>query len=100
MNKEKGGYDLELFQKPSTETPIDTLRMHLTFKNTKIDTFLNIFVDGPPMKAAKERKKLRDISDTESLIYILITPPIMDPREQLLKRTIIRQDDGKVIHMI
>ena len=100
MNKEKGGYDLELFQKPSTETPIDTLRMHLTFKNTKIDTFLNVFTEGPPMKAAKERKKLRDISETESLIYILLTPPIMDPREQLLKRTILRQDDGKVIHMI
>ena len=69
---------------------MDTLRMHLTFKNVKMDKFLSVFDNGPPMKAAKERKKIRDISDTESLIYILITPPIMDPREQLVKRSIIR----------
>ena len=35
-NIDKGGYDCELFQKPSDDTPIDTLRMHLTFKNVKI----------------------------------------------------------------
>lgn len=81
LNKEKGGYDLELFQKPSTDTPIDTLRLHITFKNVKIESFLKIFEKGPPLKAAKERKKIRDISETESLIYILIQPPIMDPRE-------------------
>ena len=65
-----------------------------------MDTFLNVFTNGPPMKAAKERKKIRDISENESLIYILLTPPIMDAREQLIKRTIHRLDDGKVIHML
>ena len=100
LHKDKGGYDLELFQKPSTDTPIDTLRVHMTFKDTKMETFLNIFKEGPPMKMAKEKKKIRDISETESLIYVLITPPIMDPREQLIKRTVLKQDDGKVIHML
>jgi hypothetical protein len=51
------------------------------------------------VKAAKERKKLRQISNTESLLYMLITPPIMDPREQVIKRTIIKQPDGKVLHL-
>jgi len=64
--------------------------MHLTFKDTKIDTFLNLFTNGPPMKMAKERKKVRDISENESLLYILITPPIMDPREQVIKRSVLK----------
>ena len=62
------------------------IRMHLTFKDVLLEDFLAVFANGPPMKMAKERRKVRDISENESLIYVLMTPPIMDPREQLINR--------------
>ena len=52
------------------------------------------------MKMAKERKKVRDMGEGESLIRVVMTPPIMDPREQIIQRTIKKTDDGKTLHII
>lgn len=89
-DKKKNTYSGTIYQKPSDETPIDTLWSDLRMNNVTIDNFLDVFKDGPPMKMAKERKCFRRVSDTESYLRVLIKLPMLDMREQIIKRTISR----------
>ena len=76
------------------------MRLNINLKNCSVDDYLKAFENGPPMKMALERRKVRDISDTESLIYVKIKPPMMDPRENVVKRTVKRLEDGSTLHLL
>lgn len=52
------------------------------------------------MKMAQERRKVRDFDENSSLLYLKIKVPMIDPREQVIKRTVIKNDDGTYIHLL
>ena len=56
-----------LYMRPSEDTPIDTIWIQVKVKDCSAEDFMKVFETGPPIKMAQERKKVRDISDTQSL---------------------------------
>ena len=74
--------------------------MNINLKDCSIDDFLKVFENGPPVKMALERRKVKNFSDNESLLYIKMKPPMMDAREQVIKRTVKRLEDGSVLHLL
>ena len=49
---------------------------------------MKLFEEGPPVKFALEKRKVRDIDENTSLIYAKVKLPMIDPREQLIRRTV------------
>lgn len=93
-----------IYQKPSDDCQIDTLQMNLVIKNVKVEEWLKVHDDGPPVKNAAEKRKVRDISSSdtlrESLLYLKIKLPMMDPREMVIKRSIKKLENGMTLHLI
>jgi hypothetical protein len=78
--------------------------MNLVIKNVKVEEWLKVHDDGPPVKNAAEKRKVRDISSSdtlrESLLYLKIKLPMMDPREMVIKRSIKKLENGMTLHLI
>ena len=76
--------------------------MEIRFINTNLNDYLGLFTTGPPVKAAIKRELIEQTIDTddlkESIIHVIMKRPIMDAREQVLKRTIKKMPDGKTLH--
>jgi hypothetical protein len=62
--------------------------MDIRFENCKLEDYLALFKTGPPIKSVQKAELVKQISENESILHIVIKKPIMDPREQVLKRTI------------
>lgn len=100
LKKNKGEFHGTLYMRPSEETPIDMIWMNLTINNCKPEDFINVFKNGPPFKLATERRKVRDFDENSSLLYIKIKLPMIDAREQVIKRTVKKLDDGSYMHLL
>ena len=100
LNKNPDEFTGAIFQKPTDDCAIDTLQMVLTIKNVKVEEWLAVHEDGPPVKNAAEKRKVKDLSENESLLYILVKLPMMDPRDMLVKRTIRKLENGEFLHLI
>lgn len=74
--------------------------MNLVLKNVKVEEWLSVHDNGPPVKNAAEKRKVRDLSENESLLYVKIKLPMMDPRDMLVKRTIKKLENGETLHLI
>lgn len=76
--------------------------MEIRFLNTSMDAYMALFTTGPPVKAAIKRELVETMTDTddlkESIIHVVMKRPIMDAREQVLKRTIKKMPNGKTLH--
>jgi hypothetical protein len=76
------------------------MRIDIKIKNCSVNDFVKVFENGPPIKIALEKRKVRDFSDTESLLYAKVKPAMMDPREHVVKRTVKRLEDGSTLHLM
>lgn len=100
MSKNKGDYSGTLWMRPCEETPIDMIWMEVRITDCTPEQFLAVFKEGPPVKLAVERRKVRDFDENTSLIYIKMKLPMIDMREQVIKRTVKKLDDGSWLHLI
>ena len=100
MNKKDNEFIGTLYMRPCEETPIDMIWIDIKVGDCTPQEYMKLFEEGPPMKVATERKKVRDIDENSSLIYLKIKLPMVDPREQLLRRTVIDNGDGTWIHLL
>ena len=100
LKKKEGDFTGTLYMRPSDETPIDMIWLDLTIHDCKPEDFLNVFKEGPPFKLAVERRKVRDFDENTSLIYIKVKLPMIDAREQVIKRTVKKLDDGSYLHLL
>ena len=100
MKDTKHGFSGQLYMRPSEESPIDMLWIDVRVNNCTPEEFVKLFENGPPVKFALERRKVRDFNDTQSLIYAKIKLPMIDPREQVIKRTVKKQEDGSILHLL
>jgi len=100
INKKSNDFTGTLWMRPCEETPIDMIWLDIKVNDCTPEEFMSMFEEGPPMKVATERRKVRDLDENSSLLYLKIKLPMIDPREQVIKRTVIKNDDGTWIHML
>lgn len=77
------------------------MKMDLRFKNTKLSHYLELMKNGPPIEHMKERKVVKTVSEDEKYIYIRVSPGgFVSDRDQVVKKTIERLQDGKTLMCI
>jgi len=77
------------------------LKVDMFMKNTKIEHMVEMMKNGPPLENCVERRKVKDISEDECLIYLkLKLGGFMSMRDNLVKKTVKRFDDGSVLMTI
>ena len=62
--------------------------MDIRFENCKLEDYLALFKTGPPLKSIQHAELVKQINENESILHIIIKKPIIDAREQVLKRTV------------
>jgi hypothetical protein len=67
------------------------MKMELKLKNTKVEHMVEMMKHGPPYDNLVERRLVKEISETESLIYIKIKMGgFMSLRDNLVKKTVLK----------
>ena len=95
---DKGDFGGSVMRRPIEGKKANLLKIDLKFKNTKIEHMLEMMKNGPPLENCIERRRVKEISDDECLIYIkLKLGGFMSTRDNLIKKTVQRIDDGSVL---
>ena len=88
-------------RRPIEGKKANLLKIDLKFKNTKIEHMLEMMKNGPPLENCIERRRVKEISDDDCLIYIkLKLGGFMSTRDNLVRKTVQRFDDGSVLMTI
>jgi len=81
VKNDKLGYSGQVFQAPSTNSPMDVVRMELTFKNANKEQWFEMLKYGPPIKNLKSCDVIKEVSDRERYLRLVVKLPIMTARE-------------------
>jgi hypothetical protein len=94
-DNKKEKYSIKAYQRPC-DTPVDVIRMDIRLKGINKEDWFETLKMGPPIKAAKSRKIVKELGENHRIIHLIISPPIIADREAVLdwKRTEINDKES------
>ena len=74
------------------------LKVDMFLKNTKIEHMVEMMKHGPPLENLVERRIVKEINENECILYLKIKMGgFMSMRDNLVKKTVEKYDDGSVL---